>query len=99
MYLFKKGDTSNMSDYRPISQLPTLLKVFEHVIYNQLYDYFNNNNLLAEQQYGFRAHHSTELATVKLVDYINVQMDNGKIPVTFIWIFLKHLEHWTLRFF
>ena len=68
-----------MSNYRPISLLPKISKVFERVIYNQLYDYFNNNNLLAEQQYGFRAHHSTELAAVKLVDYINIQMDNGKI--------------------
>ena len=50
---------------------------FERVIYNQLYDYFKNNNL----QYGFHAHHSTDLAAVKLVDYINKQMDNGKIPV------------------
>ena len=79
--LFKKGDASNMSNYRPISLLPTISKVFESVIYNQLYDYFKNNNLVAEQQYGFRAHHSTELAAVKLVDYINIQMDNGKIPV------------------
>ena len=36
----------------------------------QLYDYFNNNNLLAEPQYGLHAHHSNELAAVKLVDYI-----------------------------
>ena len=76
--LFKKGDASSMSNYRPISLLPTISKVFERVIYNQLYDYFNNNNLLAGQQYVFRAHHSTD---VKLVDYINIQMDNGKIPV------------------
>ena len=79
--LFKKEDASNMSNYRPISLLPTILKVFERVIYNQRYDYFNNNNLLAEQQFGLRAHHSTELAAVKLVDYINIQMDNGKILV------------------
>ena len=70
-----------MSNYRPISLLPTISKVFDRVIYNQLYDYFNINKLLAEQQYGFFAHHSTELAAVKLVDYINKQMDNAKIPV------------------
>ena len=79
--LFKKGDASNISNHRPISLLPTISTVFERFMYNQLYDYFNNNNLLAEQQHGFRAHHSTELAAVKLVNYINIHMNNGKIPV------------------
>ena len=80
--MFKNEDASNMSNYRPISLLPTISKVSECVIYDQLYDYFNNNNnLLAEQQYVFRAHHSTLLAAVKLVVYINIQMDNGKVPV------------------
>ena len=50
-----------------MSLLPTLSKVFERVIDKQLYNYFNNEKLLAEQQYGFRAKHSTELAAIKLV--------------------------------
>ena len=45
-----------------------------------MYDYFNDNNLLAEQQYGFRKLHSTEFAAVKLADYISKQMESGKIP-------------------
>ena len=57
---------------------PQYQKFLNGSFINHLYDYFNNNNLLAGQQYVFRAHHSTD---VKLVDYINIQMDNGKIPV------------------
>ena len=49
--------------------LPTISKIFERVIHMQLYAYFCENNLLCEQQYGFRSKHSTELATIKLVDY------------------------------
>ena len=45
-----------------------------------MYDYFNDNNLLAEHQYGFRKLHSTEFAAVKLVDYISKQMESGTIP-------------------
>ena len=82
--LFKRGDTALLNNYRPISLLPTISKVFERVIYSQLYAYFNDNNLMSEQQYGFRAQHSTELASVQLVDHIIKQMDNRyetKTPV------------------
>ena len=82
--LFKRGDTAQLNNYRPISLLPTISKVFESVIYSQLYAYFNDNNLMSEQQYGFRAQHSTKLASVKLVDHIIKQMDNRyetKTPV------------------
>ncbi len=79
--LYKKGDAKLLSNYRPISLLPTLSKVFERIIYNQLYNYFNTNDLLSVDQFGFRAHHSTELAAIKLADYINHQMDKCKIPV------------------
>ena len=73
--LFKRGDACQLNNYRPISLLPTISKVFERV-YSQLYTYFSENNLLSEQQYGFRAQHSTELASVKLVDNIIKQMDS-----------------------
>ena len=79
--LYKKGDKNLLSNYRPISLLPTMSKIFERVIYNQLYSYFTSNNLLSEQQYGFRAKHSTELAAIKLVDYIKTEIDNKYTPV------------------
>ena len=54
-------------------------------MYFQLCTFFNVNNLLSEQQYGFRSQHSTELACVKLVDYILKEIDNirdMKIPTS-----------------
>ena len=56
--LFKREDACHIS------------KVFERVSYSQLCTYFSENNLLSEQQHGFRAQHSTELISVKLVYYI-----------------------------
>ena len=68
--IFKKGDVNSLNNYRPISRLPAISKIFERIIYDQLYAYFDNNNILSEEQYGFRTKHSIELAAVKLVDYI-----------------------------
>ena len=42
--LFKKGDSLLLSNYRPISHLPTISKIFERILYSQLYEYFNSNN-------------------------------------------------------
>ena len=78
--IYKKNERTNIANYRPISLLPTLSKIFERVIHTQLYTYFDENKLLSEQQYGFREKHSTELAAVKLVDYINHEMDIGNSP-------------------
>ena len=59
---------------------PQISKIFERICYNQLSNYFNDSNLLAEQQYGFRPRHSTKLAAVKLVDFISHKMESGHTP-------------------
>ena len=78
--IFKKRESSLLINYRPISLLPTISKIFERIIHNQMYDHLNNNNLLAEQQYGFRRLHSTEYAAVNLIDHVSKQMESGNIP-------------------
>ena len=74
--LYKKGYSSCFNSYRPISLLPTISKVLERVIHIQLFNYFYVNNMLTEQQYGFRTKHSTYLAAIKLVDFVIMEMDN-----------------------
>ena len=87
--LYKKGDNFCLHNYRPISLLPTISKNFERVMFTQLYSYLNANNLLSEQQYGFRSQHSKyNIACVKLVDYITTEMDNIKRIKTPTAIFL-----------
>ena len=86
--LYKKGDKCCLNNDRPISLLPTISKIFERVMYKQLYQYFNENKLLCEQQYGFRSQHSTELAAVKLVDYVIKEMDSNKKVNTPVALFL-----------
>ena len=51
--LFKSGDRTNATNYRPISILPTLSKIIERVVHSQLYEYLISNNLLSNNQFGF----------------------------------------------
>ena len=73
--VFKKVDSLDKSNYRPVSILPLLLKVYEKVIYNQLSDYSNSflNNVLC----GFRKAHSTQHALFKLLQSWEQVLDNG----------------------
>ena len=75
-------DVHQFNSYRPISLLPTISKVFEKIIYKQLYTYMNTNNLLNASQYGFRKAHSTELAALEMVDRIGKELDNNKTPIS-----------------
>ena len=56
--IFKQGDNSARENYRPISVLPVVSRVFERLVYNQLYQHLDANDLLALSQSGFRTLHS-----------------------------------------
>ena len=77
--VFKNGDKGDPGNYRPISVLPTIAKIFEKLIYNQLYSYFLNNRLLGNEQYGFRSLHSTVLALGKTSNNWLMNIDDGKM--------------------
>ena len=68
--LFKVGDPTDMSNYRPISVLPCFSKILERNMYNRLYKYLTTEKLLYSKQFGFQTGLSTEHAIVKLVDQI-----------------------------
>jgi hypothetical protein len=79
--LFKKDCNALFDNYRPISLLPCCSKIFERVVYNQLYEYFDTNKLFYFSQHGFRSRHSTETATLEFIDKIMTHLDNGNLPV------------------
>ena len=68
--VFKSGDPSLFTNYRPISVLPFLSKVFEKIVYNCLCDFICYNNILYDYQFGFRPKHSTQQAIITLFDNI-----------------------------
>jgi len=80
------------NDYRPISILPTLSKVFEKVIYSRLYSFVTSNCILSPQQYGFRTNHSTELAIAANYDDMICDKDNQLITCTLFLDLSKALD-------
>ena len=68
--IFKSGCNNDPSNYRPISVLPALSKLFEKIILDQMLSHFNLNEILHSRQYGFTKGRSTTDAGVKLVTHI-----------------------------
>ena len=77
-----------MDNYRPVSLLTSISKIFEKVVFTQLYEYFDKYNLSYSSQYGFRKKHSTEMAGLELTDA--VFMDPSKAFDTFDHQILHH---------
>ena len=83
--LHKSGDTSCLKNYRPISVLPVLSKILERAVYNQLFQFISDHNLLHSNQSGFRPMHSTTTALMKLVNLWASSINEGKLTgVAFI---------------
>ena len=77
--LYKSGAKNDPSNYRPISVIPTVSKIYEKIIYDQLYDYLNTYNLLTHCQSGFRSFHSTLTALLEATNDWSVNIDNGML--------------------
>ena len=77
--IFKKGAKTDPNSYRPISVIPIVSKIFEKIIYDHLYAYLNNNNLLNNCQSGFRSLHSTLIALLEATNNWSLSIDNGLI--------------------
>ena len=60
--------------------MPSISKIFEKVIYNQIYQYFERNNLFYTSQYGFKKKHSCEHALLETVDRILQNIDKSNDP-------------------
>ena len=76
--IFKKGDRSNVDNYRPISLLSCFEKILERLMYNRMTDFLKKHKILYKLQFGFRENHSTTLALIEVLNEIYSNLDSGK---------------------
>ena len=86
--IYKKDGIELLENYRPVSTLAVFGKLFEKVIYSRLYSFLVSQNILFENQFGFRKSHSTNHALNYSVDYVNSHI-NDKQHVLGIFIDLS----------
>ena len=86
--IFKSGSTEDRSNYRPISVLPVLSRLFEKLIYDQLYEYLDSNKQLSKDQYGFRNMHLVVSCLLNSTNDWCVNIERGKF-IAMIFIDLK----------
>ena len=75
--LFKSGNRNLMSDYRPISILPTLSKIFEKLTHVRIYQFLDENQVLYNYQFGFRKAHSTIHAVQTAIHSVTKALDTS----------------------
>ena len=75
--IHKSGRKDIASNYRPISILSAISKIFEKLLYSRLEKFFSLNNVITKQQFGFRPGFSTEMALTDLINTLQKNQDEG----------------------
>ena len=77
--VYKKGDNTLCSNYRPISILSVFSKIFEKLVYNRLMAFLDKNKILYNKQFGFRQGYGTDMALLEFVNNISLAFEDKKI--------------------
>ena len=79
--IYKKGDKTLLSNYRPVSVLPAFSKILERLMYNRIVDFLERFQILNENQYGFRKNRSTHMALSVVVEKFHEALDRNEFMV------------------
>ena len=88
----KTDNPTSIKDYRPISVLSVLSKVYERVILNQLWSFIKTQNLYSINQSGFRKGHSTNTLLLKLRDDIRMAMNRSEVALSILIDYSKAFD-------
>jgi len=75
--IYKTGDELECGNYRPISLLSNINRIFEKLMFNRVKAFITKHDILCSSQYGFRQNHSTEHALLDIVSKIQTSMDKN----------------------
>ena len=107
--IHKGGPKDNPTNYRPISLLPQIGKIFEKILEKRIVKFCNKYNIITSHQFGFRKGFSTELAVLKIKSILLKNLDQKKHTCTIFLdlakafdsvdhnILLKKLEKYGIR--
>ena len=76
--VFKNGSPLSTENYRPISLLSNIDKVYQKLMHKRLVKFLENTNCLYPLQFGFRPKHSTSSALINCTEKIRKALDSGK---------------------
>ena len=97
--VFREGDRACKENYWPISVLPVVARLFENLLFDQLYNYLNINNLIYWCQSAYRKFHSTVTCLIKKTDKWYMGMDKGCISGTVFIDLKKYLTQWIMPYY
>nr|CAH7712898.1 unnamed protein product [Callosobruchus chinensis] len=79
--IFKKGDVTQLENYRPISLLPAFSKIFEYCMCFRIRDFMTDNNIWSQCQHAYLKGRSTQTAIFDYVQAIITSLEQNLIPV------------------
>ena len=97
--LFKQGERTDVNNYRPISVISVIAKMFERIVYDQLYGFLANEEIITNQQSGFRSLHSTVTTLLEATGSWTFNVDRGNINAVVFLDLKKHLILFITMFF
>ena len=90
--LHKSDDSMSFNNYRPVSVLCVLSKIFEKIMYNRVTAFLEIFKILHDNQYGFRKKSSTHVALLTFIDKVIEAIENGEYAIGVFLDFSKAFD-------